>query len=57
MDETCATGIGGRSPHNSIAPIADHTNMFKIASADIPDPSGVEASTFCAANKNTRYQC
>ena len=45
MDETCAAGSGECLPHKSAAPCAV---MF--------DTSGVEESTFCAANKTTRYQ-
>ena len=55
MDETCATATGGFSPNRVTAPVADHTNMSKNADADLFDTSGVEASTFCAGNKTTRY--
>ena len=44
MDETCATGSGECSPHQSITPCAV-----------ILDTSGLEASTSYAANKTTRY--
>ena len=56
MDETCATASEGRSPYSSIASVADNTNMFKNAGADVPDTLGVETSNFCAANKTTRYK-